>query len=95
MKYEYKRHVDLKEKQLNELGEEGWELVSVMTSSITGATIFYMKRKLPTPLQLVTIPKWCPDEYMDTTLNGILKKDPSLELISTIEQKDRTHLLLQ
>ena len=42
-------------RELNEMGERGWELVAMDCSSNTGKDIYILKRPLPTPQQIAAL----------------------------------------
>lgn len=45
-KWEYLIAKDLTQEKINSLGAEGWELVAVTSSSVTGKLFYYFKRPI-------------------------------------------------
>jgi hypothetical protein len=45
-KYEYKKEITPSLKYLNELGNEGWELITVAVSNVTNSFVYIFKREI-------------------------------------------------
>ena len=66
-KYEYNMVTDKERPDFNDIGEEGWELVSVDTDG-DNKTWFYFKREIETP-----------EGVEEDIINQRIKEDPDLQ----------------